>query len=225
MPRISVIVPVLNEAGVIGACLRPLQASRSDLEIIVADGGSRDATVSLATPLCDRVLECAPGRALQMNAGAQVAGGGLLLFLHADTIITREALNALLQCAARPRFWGRFDVRLSGRAFAFRVIAFFMNWRSRLSGIATGDQCLFVSRALFHETGGYAPIPLMEDIELSRRLRALQAPLCLRERVEASSRRWEKHGIVRTVWKMWMLRLRYALGARPAALAREYEPR
>ena len=221
---ISVIVPVLDEAGGIGQSLQPLQALRGrGIEIIVVDGGSRDGTRDAAAPLCDRILDAPRGRARQMNAGAGAAAGRVLLFLHADTRLpsgwsgmVRDALED------RSREWGRFDVRLDGAHPMLRIVERAMNLRSRLSGIATGDQAIFATRAAFRAVGGFPDVALMEDVALSRALRARSRPACLRPAVVTSSRRWERHGIVRTIVLMWRLRLEYALGADPEKLARLY---
>ena len=223
-PAITVVVPVLDEAGTLPQTLLPLQSMRGrDAEVIVVDGGSRDETRRVALSLGDRVLDAPRGRARQMNAGAAAASGRVLLFLHADTRLpsgwapmVREALDT------RGREWGRFDVRLDGTHPMLRVIERAMNLRSRLSGIATGDQAIFVRRAAFREAGGFPDIALMEDIALSRALRARSRPACLRAPVVTSSRRWERNGIARTIVLMWRLRLRYALGADPNDLARQY---
>ncbi|MEA3644271.1 MAG: TIGR04283 family arsenosugar biosynthesis glycosyltransferase [Lamprobacter sp.] len=229
--RLSIIIPTLNEADVIGALLGDLAALRAaGHELILVDGGSTDTTRALAEPLVDRLLAAPCGRAAQMNAGAQAATGELLWFLHADSRVpaaTAEALLAAARAGGRPVErsvvrWGRCDVRLSGRHPLLRVIERAMNLRSCLSGIATGDQGLFVSRADFTAVGGFPDIPLMEDIALSQRLRRLARPLCLRPTLITSSRRWESRGILRTMMLMWRLRLAYALGADPARLARWY---
>jgi len=221
---LSVIIPALNEAGVVEGLLEPLQPLRGEgVELILVDGGSVDDTVLLAAPLVDRVLASSPGRALQMNAGARCAAGDVLWFLHADSLATvrhGEAIIASLRNASAA--WGRFDVTLSGRHPLFRVIEFLMNHRSRLTGIATGDQGIFVRRSLFEALGGFADIPLMEDLQLSSRLRRQGAPLCLHPRLVTSSRRWEEGGILRTILLMWRLRLAYFMGADPRRLARRY---
>ena len=188
-------------------------------EVIVADGGSSDGTVELAAPLCDRVVSAPRGRALQMNAGARPARGDAFLFLHADCFLPARA-DELVFGALQDRVWGRFDVVLEGRAPLLGLIGFAMNVRSRLSGIATGDQALFVRREAFP---GFAEIALMEDIEFSKRMKRLGRPACLRAKVRTSGRRWEARGVLRTVGLMWRLRLAYFLGAHPDDLARRYE--
>ncbi len=225
MTRISVIIPVWNDAECLDSqrpLLRALQAQGH--EVIVVDGGSRDGSRDLAREITPNVVDCERGRALQMNAGAAAAGGDLLLFLHADTRLDPRALEPLV--AQRERrgdaFWGRFDVRLDGDHWLYRMIETMMNLRSRITGIATGDQAICVSRALFQQVGGFPRIPLMEDVALSKRLRKFARPVCLRPRVVTSARRWARHGIVATTLLMWRLRLSYFLGADPARLARIY---
>ena len=224
MPRLSVIVPVLDEAPAIAAALASLQALRGDgVEVLVVDGGSRDDTARLAAPFADRVLQAPRGRATQMNAGAAIAAGDVLLFLHADTVLPADAGAAIARALEAGCEWGRFDVRILGGDPLLGVVARLMNLRSRLTGIATGDQAIFVTRAAFEAVGGYPAIPLMEDVALSRALRRRSPPACLRERAITSSRRWERQGTLRTILRMWRLRLAYALGADPHRLARLYD--
>ncbi|MGE0388353.1 MAG: TIGR04283 family arsenosugar biosynthesis glycosyltransferase [Gammaproteobacteria bacterium] len=223
--RISVVIPALEEAGGIPAALEALAPLRArGHEVIVVDGGSRDGTADVARAGADRVLVAPRGRARQMNAGAAVARGELLLFLHADTRLPPDADRLLadaLGCGTRR--WGRFDVRLADSGWQFRIIERAMNLRSRLTGIATGDQAMFVERRMFFEAGGFAPIALMEDIALSAWLRRRHRPLCLRAAVTTSARRWRKHGIARTVLRMWWMRAAYACGVDPAWLASRYD--
>jgi len=221
---LSIIVPVLDEAAGISACLAPLQAMRSrGVEVVVVDGGSRDATRALAAPLADLVLQSPRGRARQMNAGAQAAHGQVLVFLHADTILPWEADAAIARAVGDGARWGRFDVAIAGSDPLLAVVAAMMNARSRLTGIATGDQAIFVRRDAFGAAGTFCEIPLMEDVALSKRLKRLARPACLRERVVTSGRRWERRGTLRTIVLMWRLRLAYALGADPGHLARRYD--
>ena len=221
--RLSIIVPVFDEAGCIAASLDALAPLRArGHELIVVDGGSRDASVALSRERADVVLEAPRGRARQMNAGAAQARGQVLLFLHADTLLPAPADAALARAINGGALWGRFDVHIDGRSKLFPLIATLMNQRSRWSGIATGDQALFVERALFERIGGFADQPLMEDIELSRRLRRIGRPACLRERVLTSGRRWEQHGVWRTILLMWRLRWRYWRGTSPELLAKAY---
>jgi rSAM/selenodomain-associated transferase 2 len=221
--RLSIIVPVLDEAAGITPALQALATLRAlGHEVIVVDGGSQDGSPALAAPLADAVLASPRGRAHQMNAGAAVAQGTVLLFLHADTVLPAAAAMAIETAVAGGARWGRFDVRISGRSALFPVIAALMNARSRLTGIATGDQAIWVEAALFRQLGGYAELPLMEDIELSRRLRAVSWPACLRERVLTSGRRWAQRGVWRTIFLMWRLRWRYWRGTPAEQLARAY---
>ncbi|MDP1904784.1 MAG: TIGR04283 family arsenosugar biosynthesis glycosyltransferase [Pseudomonadota bacterium] len=223
--KLSLIIPVLDEADAIAATLASLQPLRAvGHEVIVVDGGSTDATVARAEPLADRVLTAPRGRARQMNAGAAVARGDVLVFLHADTRLPEHAVSAI-RAALRHRLWGRFDVDIEGRAWMLRVVAAFMNLRSRLTGIATGDQTLFISRTAFAAVGGYPEQPLMEDIELSKHLKKLGPPACPRERVVTSGRRWEANGVWRTILLMWRLRFDYWRGVPAERLARRYGQR
>jgi rSAM/selenodomain-associated transferase 2 len=224
MSKLSIIMPVLNEGEGIAAALDALAVLRAlGTEVMVVDGGSRDATIQRARLRADRVIAAPPGRGLQMNAGADKASGDVLLFLHADTRLPGEADHVVLNGLERSgRVWGRFDAEIEGQSPLLVVIAWLMNLRSRLTGIATGDQAMFVRRDAFQAAGGFAAIPLMEDIELCKRLRRVSRPLCLRERVVTSGRRWEKDGVLNTVVLMWRLRLAYFLGADPKTLARRY---
>ena len=224
MKQISIIIPCLNEAASISDCLASVQSFRErGHEIIVVDGGSKDKTTSLARELADSVLSARKGRASQLNFGAKKANGSLLLFLHADTLLAKDVEIQLEETAEKNVAWGRFDVLLSGTQPSFRIVEFFMNTRSRLTGIATGDQAIFVTRQLFDHVGGFPEIELMEDIAFSKNLKKFCRPICYRNRVLTSSRRWERKGIVRTIFSMCFLRLRYALGGSPEKLAREYE--
>jgi rSAM/selenodomain-associated transferase 2 len=222
--RISIIIPALDEAAGIAATLAPLQPLRArGHEVVVVDGGSTDGTPELARPLVDRVVASERGRARQQNAGAAAAAGSILLFLHADTLLPEGADARVLDgLRASGRGWGRFDVRLSGAHPALRVVERMIGIRSRLTGIATGDQAVFVRRDWLQRAGGFPSIPLMEDVALSKTLRRMGPPLCLRDRVVTSSRRWEERGVWRTMTLMWRLRLEYALGADPARLAERY---
>ncbi len=221
--NISVIVPAYNEAVVISGLLETLAPLRQrGHEVIVVDGASDDATVATATPWADVVLAAPRGRARQMNAGARVAKGDVLWFLHADSNIPQHA-DALIRAALdRGAMWGWFDVRLSGAHLGLRVVEWMMNRRARLSRIATGDQGLFVTRALFASLDGFADIDLMEDVELTARLRRQARPVALRVPLVTSSRRWERDGILQTIVFMWWLRLAYAFGAHPSRLAKRY---
>jgi rSAM/selenodomain-associated transferase 2 len=224
MLQLSIIIPVLNEAGCIRDILRQLQTLREQgHEVILVDGGSGDETIALARPLVDRLLPAPAGRGLQMNVGAQAAAGRVFWFLHADTRLPDKAAHRIIEAVQHAGGWGRFDVRLSGDRFLLRLVERMMNWRSRFTGVATGDQGIFVTRELFERVGGFADLPLMEDIDLSSRLKRQQWPVCLRDTLITSSRRWEQQGVLRTIALMWYLRLAYFLGVPAARLATRYD--
>jgi rSAM/selenodomain-associated transferase 2 len=225
--RLAVIIPVLNEAATIDATLARLAPLRErGVALIVADGGSNDGTPARAALRADRVVSSPRGRALQMNAGARAesaSGADVLLFLHADTQLPEEADRIVLrELANSGRCWGRFDVTLDGEGWPLRLVESLMNWRSRLTGIATGDQAIFVERSAFIALDGFAALALMEDIDFCRRAKRLSAPLSLRQRVVTSARRWQQHGVWRTVLLMWWLRLAFFFGADPQRLAQRY---
>jgi rSAM/selenodomain-associated transferase 2 len=221
--RLSIILPVLDEAAAIGATLASLAPLRTaGHELIVVDGGSRDNTVALCCNAGCQVLSSPRGRARQMNAGAAWARGDVLLFLHADTQLPADTALLVDQALQHGALWGRFDVQIQGRSALLPLIASLMNLRSRWTGMATGDQAMFVRRDLFQQLGGFADQALMEDIELSRRLRALGRPACLRRPVRTSGRRWDANGAWPTIWLMWRLRWRYWRGDSPDLLARDY---
>ncbi len=224
MKKLSIIIPTLNEAEYISACLASLQGLRKNgHEVIVVDGNSSDATVSLTDSRVDHLLMANKGRANQLNLGAEKASGDILIFLHADTLLPENVESIFGDLTLKENIWGRFDIRLSGSKLQFRVIEYFMNIRSRLTGIATGDQAIFVSKTLFESVGRFPEIDLMEDIGISTRLKRHNPPICLGSKVMSSSRRWEQNGILKTVLSMWSLRLRYAIGVCPERLARDYE--
>ncbi len=225
---LAIIVPVWIEPEIESRLDRLCTLSPD--ELIVVDGGHgataqslRDWRAARSPDVDVRVIDAPRGRASQMNAGAKAARSEVLLFLHADTVPPKNAPALIDAAVSDGAIWGRFDVRLSGTHPAFRLIEWSMNARSALTGIATGDQALFVRRDAFMLLRGYAPIPLMEDIELCARLKWLDRPRRLRARVVTSSRRWEQHGIARTVLRMWILRGLYALGVSPPRLARWYK--
>ena len=224
MLQLSIIIPALNEAGCIRDILRQLQALRAQgHEVILVDGGSCDETIALAQALVDQLLPAPAGRALQMNVGAKAASGQVFWFLHADTLVPDKAARLIIEALQQAGSWGRFDVRLSGDKLLLRLVERMMNWRSRFTGVASGDQGIFVTRKLFERVGGFAELPLMEDIDLSRRLKREQWPVCLRDTLTTSSRRWERNGVLRTITLMWYLRLAYFLGVSPARLAMRYD--
>lgn len=217
--KLSVIIPVLNEAENLPQLLTAL----NHCEVIVVDGGSDDGSCQLVQDAGFTLINSKPGRARQMNAGATAASGDTLLFLHADTQLPSDGLDALCAALVDEKYvWGRFDVEITGRPLMLKVIAMLMNWRSRLTGIATGDQAMFVRRQVFERLGGFPEQPLMEDIELSKRLLAVSRPACLHQRVNTSGRRWESRGVWRTIWLMWRLRWLYWRGVSPDVLADRY---
>ncbi len=233
MPNLAFIIPTLNEAANIERLLHSLQGYRQQGHtLIVVDGGSADNTVALSTPLADQVLQTTAQRAAQMNLGAANTHAEVLVFLHADSVLPAHADQLILQALSSHNAqyaeydWGRFDVQLSGQRSIFKLIACLMNLRSRITGIATGDQCIFITAKTFRALGGYPAIPLMEDIALSVSLKQHgYKPACLTAKIITSSRRWEQAGIVRTILHMWWLRLSYFLGADPTSLAKQYYPK
>lgn len=226
MEQVSIVMPALNEAAGVAPVLERLQSFRAaGHELILVDGGSADDTPAIAAPLVDRLIRTGPGRAREMNAGAACARGNTLWFLHADTLPCSDAIGQILAARNRGRRWGRFDIALDSPRPLLRVVATMTNLRSALTGIATGDQGMFVERALFESVGGFAELPLMEDIELSGRLRRTIRPARLPGPLLTSARRWNSDGAWRTIALMWWLRLAYRAGADPEALARRYRPR
>jgi rSAM/selenodomain-associated transferase 2 len=223
-PYLSIVVPTLDEAGGIERHLEALQPLRAaGCEVLVVDGGSRDGTPELARPLADAVLAAPRGRGTQLATGAARARGEVLLFLHADTRLPPRALDAVREALADGRRdWGRFDLSIEGRSRLLPLIAALVNWRSRWSGIATGDQAIFVRRDAYEAAGGFPFIPLMEDVALARNLRRRSRPACLAEKVETSGRRWESKGVLRTVLLMWWLRFLFWAGRDASDLSRRY---
>ncbi len=232
--KISIIIPTLNEEKALRQNLPALQSFREKgHEIILVDGGSHDKTLAVSRPFVDRLMQTVKGRAHQMNEGAGLAKHDLLLFIHADTILPGDADNILisaketfmsLQPNSAELVWGRFNIRLDNKKLIYRLIEKSVNVRSKFTGIATGDQAIFVSRILFENIGGYDRIPLMEDVALSKKLLSYSSPLCIQETVLSSSRRWEKHGVISTILLMWRLRLFYFLGVKPEKLVESYYP-
>lgn len=222
-PALGIVMPVLDEAATLVPRLRALQPLRQrGVTLVVVDGGSQDGTPAIAREHADLVLDAPRGRASQMNAGAAACPAEVLLFLHADTSLPDQADALVRRATLGPPGWGRFDVRIDSPRLALRLVERMMNLRSRWTGIATGDQAMFVHHALFQQVGGFPDLPLMEDIALSRLLKRSARPVCLRQRVSTSARRWERQGVWRTVLLMWRLRLAYFLGADPRQLAIRY---
>lgn len=221
--KLSIIVPVLNEASTLPALLPALTLLLdSGAEVLLVDGGSHDHTDTIAEQAGWRVIRSARGRACQMNAGVLHASGDVLLFLHADTTLPANAHQVVIEAVQGGHCWGRFDVVIAGRPAMLKVVGWLMNLRSRWTGIATGDQAMFVRRDAFEHAGRFPEQPLMEDIELSKRLKRFSAPACLRGPVTTSGRRWEAYGVWRTIWLMWRLRWAYWRGQSAADLARAY---
>ncbi len=224
MRRLGIIIPALDEAANLARLLPDLARECPGAEVIVVDGGSRDGTPEVVSRQPGaRLLSSERGRARQMNAGACQTEADALLFLHADTWLPAGAAGAIERALGEPGVvGGRFDVRFDSARPVFRMIAWFMNARSRASSICTGDQAIFVRRADFEAVGGYPDIPLMEDIELSRRLKRRGRVRALGLRVTTSARRWEREGPLRTIGLMWMLRLLHFYGVAPSRLHRWY---
>lgn len=221
--KISIIIPVLNEAEKVALFLQPLQVLRAaGHEVILVDGQSQDQTCDKARGFVDKIVLSAKGRARQQIAGTREANGQIYLFLHADTLLPRQAAGLIREAIDKGYQWGRFNVRLSGQQWLFRLIERSMNWRSCLTGIATGDQGIFVTRALYQSVGGIPDIALMEDIEFSKRLHNMSMPYCCKMPVITSSRRWEQQGIIKTVLLMWSIRLQYFFGVKPEKLEKKY---
>jgi rSAM/selenodomain-associated transferase 2 len=220
--QISIVIPVLNEAEQLSDKLMALQHLRDRCQLILVDGGSTDNSRLMAEPWVDKFVSSSPGRAIQMNTGVAQADADLLLFLHIDTQLPDGAIELMIKSVNNGYLWGRFDVVFDTTQVMFKVIAFFMNHRSRLTGIATGDQCLFMTRQAFQLVGGFPPIALMEDVAISAKLKKLGKPACLKAKVITSARRWQQHGIFRTILLMWRLRLAYFFGADPNNLATRY---
>ena len=225
MTSISIIIPTLNEESVIKALLQQLQSYRAQgHEVIVVDGGSCDKTISISESLADKVIQSIPGRATQMNNGAAQAGNDILWFLHADTKLHEEAINKIqFYLTDKNKDWGRFNIKLSGENVLFRFIEKMINIRSCITSIATGDQGIFVKRKNFNEVMGYSKLPLMEDVDLSQKLKKYSRAVCIKEQLTTSSRRWENNGILSTVFLMWRLRFLYWLGVSADKLAAQYK--
>lgn len=222
---LSIIIPVLNEAEEIYPCLRRLQTLRKQgAQVIVVDGGSDDDTIAVAKPLADQVISHEKGRARQMNAGAGLADRDWLLFLHADTRLPVNLPDIMVVWGFTPAVWGFFGIRIRNAPPLLRVVQWLMNRRSFLTSISTGDQCQFVRRQVFEAIGGFADIPLMEDIELSKRLKRQSRPLFINAKAETSGRKWQRDGVWPTIFLMWRLRLAYFFGTSPKELEQRYYP-
>jgi rSAM/selenodomain-associated transferase 2 len=222
-PMLSIIMPVLNEGLILEARLRALQFVRAGgAELIMIDGGSTDDSVRIAEPLCTQLCQSKPGRATQMNQGAALAQGEYLLFLHADTVLSKDCFDALSAALASRPVWGRFDVSIEGAHPLLPLTAAMMNWRTRWTSVATGDQGIFVSTERFRALGGFPEMPLMEDVALSKMLRRADPPARVKARLLTNGRRWDQGGWLRTVLCMWGLRFAYWSGINAQTLARYY---
>jgi len=227
-PLLSVVVPVLNEGeGLVDFVQQLLEFVGEDNQVIIADGGSQDNNFAQLKVLENAkanlyLIRSSKGRALQMNAGAKLATGENLLFLHADTLLPESALKELESFSISPLQWGRFDVCLNNPAWPYKIISWFINHRSRLTSISTGDQAIFLRRDLFEQINGYTQQPLMEDVDLTCRLKKISLPFCIDKPVTTSARKWEKEGVIKTVWLMWKLRAAYARGVSPEILVKQY---
>ena len=222
MKKYSIIIPTLNEAETLYDFLMALQALRDQCEIIIADADSQGDTRIISRPLVDQFISAPKGRAKQMNAGAEIASSDIFIFLHADTYLPEQALSLIQNAIDSNAQWGRFNIQLIGQHKMLKVVAQMMSWRSRLSGIATGDQVIFMTRQAFQAVDGYPDIPLMEDIEISKRLNLITRSCCIHAKVKSSARRWESFGVWKTIALMWNIRLRYFLGQSPHHLAELY---
>jgi len=212
---------MLNESPRIAGTLNSIRRGAPDAEIIVVDGGSSDASVAIARPLCNALITASRSRALQMNAGASASHGDALVFVHADTLVPRTFAKDIAAALSDPAVvGGRFDVKLDATALPYRIIGAMISLRSRISRTGTGDQAIFVRRDVFDRLGGFPELELCEDLEFSRRLKRAGRIACLRTRVTTSARRWNRDGLVRTVVKMWMIRAMYLMGVPPARLKR-----
>jgi rSAM/selenodomain-associated transferase 2 len=223
-PILSIIVPVRNHARTIGAVLHALKPFRDrNAEIVVVDGGSTDDTAMLARPLADQVIRSPQGLARQMNEGAKVANGFIFLFLRPETVLPLDADTQVMYGRSRDTsVWGRFDLRIQGRHMLLPLVARYLNWRSRASGTATGDQAIFVQRETFFRIGGFKPMPVMADVELCQRLKAISPPICVNSRVTVPGEPYDRDGIWKTLRAMTAMRWRYRMGAKPDDLAKRY---
>lgn len=234
MTTVSIIIPILNEADNLTRLFEYLcQLNPAPQQVILVDGGSNDNSFALAQYLIKdlrvvqqsaidwQVLASSAGRALQMNRGAALATGDVLLFLHADTQLPNQAIAEITLAVMRAE-WGRFDVRLDSNKLLLKLIGSMINLRSQLTGIATGDQAIFIKRKVFEQLSGYPNQALMEDVEISKRLKAIGKPACLDSKVVTSARRWQQHGTWRTILLMWRLRFDYWRGVSVDSIRRRY---
>jgi rSAM/selenodomain-associated transferase 2 len=221
--KLAVLVPMLNEGRAIAPTLRALRTGAPTAEIIVADGGSSDDSVAIARTLANSVIVARRGRARQMNDGVAAADGDVLAFVHADTLVPTDFASQIEAALDDPTVvGGRFDVRLDAAPPAYWMLSTLINWRSRVMRSATGDQAIFVRREVFERLGRYPDLEICEDIAFVRSLRRAGRLACIRARVITSARRWQSHGIIRTVFRMWIIKALFLLGISPAWLKRHY---
>lgn len=219
---LSIIIPVRNEASHLPSLLNALQKRKSEnTEVIVVDGCSEDDTLNVICQRKNRILHSEPGRAQQMNTGARHAKGEYLWFLHADSKVDFD-FESIIESGLKNKKWGWFNVRLSNTKIIFRVIESMMNYRSKITSVATGDQGIFIHKNIFIEQGLFPSIALMEDVKFSKKIRSSESPFISDTPLETSARRWEENGPIRTIFKMWTLRLLFFIGASPNWLNKQY---
>ena len=239
MATVSIIIPVLNEAGNLAHLFTNInKLNPKPQQVILVDGGSTDDSIDIIRIFINELMpdnnrkidwqmtESKSGRALQMNTGAALATAEILLFLHADTQLPIDAIESISEATKRAE-WGRFDVQIDSRQLMLKLVSQMINWRSKLSGIATGDQAIFISQSLFEQIGGYPNQALMEDVELCNQLKSTQLkdiakPACLKNKVITSARRWQQHGTWRTILLMWHLRFDYWRGVSADNIKQRY---
>lgn len=222
MVKLSIIIPVLNEGDALTPFLKALILLKSQgVELIGVDGGSTDNSFELLSTYCDTSIQSSAGRSTQMNAGALKAKGHTLLFLHADTYLPSTALTDI-EHALSQNNWGRFNVQFEPNNLLLRITAYLMHHRSKFTHVCTGDQALFFKKKFFNQLNGFADIPLMEDVDISKRARKLSPLYALTSKVTTSSRRWQKHGTLKTILLMWWLRWLYFIGVEPCTLHKKY---
>lgn len=221
LPTISVVIPILNEARILEKTLDQLQSELGDHELIIVDGGSTDSSVRIAEKY-GKVVLSACGRAKQLNTGAAAATGDILIFLHADIWLEPGAFAAVATALASGYVGGGFRQKIDGKRVLYRLIEIAGNIRGRYLNVFYGDSGIFLARTDFEKIGGFPDVPILEEMEFSKRLRQLGKPTLLTPCIHISARRWEASGIVRTTLNNWLITALYFLGASPEKLARLY---